>query len=111
MNCNDIHPYDPIALEYGLGGDMNVSIQHYKNIVNQKYHPEHPDGGFVDKLEDAFAELELLDGKYSDHKKFQFLTHNMFLVGLTEWMQFVDKKDSFSKCKLPMVHSKDAQSI
>jgi hypothetical protein len=97
--------YDAIDLEYGLGGDKNVLIQYYENIVNQKYHRDQADGitGFVDKLEDSFAELESLEENYSDRKKFQFLTRNLLVVGLMDWMvghcesQYADKKDSFSK--------------
>jgi hypothetical protein len=82
--CDGIRAYNAIDLEYGLGGDKNVLIQYYENIVNQKYHRDQADGitGFVDKLEGSFAELESLDENYSDRKKFQFMTRNLLVVGL-----------------------------
>jgi hypothetical protein len=63
-------------------------IQYYENIVNKKYHHDQADGitGFVDKLEDSFAELGSLDENYSDRKKFQFMMRNLLVVGLTDWM-------------------------
>jgi hypothetical protein len=75
-----------IRLQYGLCGEHIVLIQPYENIVNQKYHQEHPKRitGFVDKLEDAVAELlDSFDKKHSDcNMKFQFLTRNMLIFGL-----------------------------
>jgi hypothetical protein len=86
--CDGIRVYDAIDIEYGFGGDKNVLIQHYETVINQKYHRNYPYGitGFADKLEEAFAELESLEEKYMDQKKFQFLARNLLLIGLTDWM-------------------------
>ena len=85
---DDIRVYDDIDQEFGPGGDKNVLIQHFETIINEKYHRDHPEGltGFVDSLDNAFAELESLEEQYSDRKKFQFLTRNLLFVGLTNWM-------------------------
>jgi hypothetical protein len=116
--CDGIRACDAIDAEYGYGGNKNVFIQFYENVINQKYHRDYVDGitGFVDKLEDAFAELKTLEENYSNRKKFQFLTHNMLVVGLTEWMvghcesNLVDDKESFKK-SCQWLRSKDAQSM
>jgi hypothetical protein len=116
--CDGIRVYDAIDSEYGLGGDKSVLIQHYETVINQKYHRDYPDGitGFVDKLEDAFAELESLEEKYSDRKKSQFLTRNLLVVGYTDWMvgycesRFAGRKNSFSR-SCQWLRSKDAQSM
>ena len=114
---DDIRVYDAIDQAFGLGGDKTVLIQHYETIINEKYHRDHPDGitGFVDHLEDAFAELESLQENYTDWKKFQFWTRNLLVVGLTDWMvrhcesNHQGNDDSFrDSCK--WLRSKDAQS-
>jgi hypothetical protein len=109
--------YDLIDQEFGLGGDENVLIQHYEGIINEKYHRDHPDGitVFVDHLENAFAKLESLEEEYPDRKKFQFLTRNLLVVGLTDWMvghcesHFSGKAKSFKK-SCQWFRAKDAQS-
>ena len=116
--CDGIRVYDAIDMEYGYGGDKNVLIQHYETIINQKYHRDYTDGitGFADKLEDAFAELESLEEKYSDRKKFQFLTRNLLVVGYTDWMvghcesHFAGRSNGFTK-SCQWLRSKDAQSM
>ena len=105
LTYDGIRVFDAIDEEFGLGGDKNVLIQHFETIINEKYHCDHPDGitVFVDHLENAFAELESLEEKYSDRKKFQFLTRNLLVVGLTDWMvghcesHYSGKAKSFKK--------------
>ena len=117
LRYDGIRVFDPIDQEFGLGGNKNVLIQHFKGIINEKYHRNHSEGitGFVDTIKKAFAKLGNLEETYSDRKKFQFLTHNLLVVGLTGWMaghcesNYMGREDSFREsCK--WLRSKDAQS-
>jgi hypothetical protein len=59
---NGISAWHGMLTEYDHGGDSDVLIEKFDNIINTKFHRNYPGGitGFVDEYEAAFTELTAL---------------------------------------------------
>lgn len=94
--------------EFGMGGDRMVLISKHENTVSRQFNDDYP-GGLVQYLEDiqhAYAEMEMLKAPVPDWKKFQTLMSKILIKDKTEWAishcqsQYYGKEKSFDQaCK------------